>query len=35
VHHRRRCGTEPVPERIFLQAVEIVLLHASGTGRKS
>lgn len=28
-------GTEPVPESIFLQAVEIVLLHASGTGRKS
>ena len=28
-------GEEPVPERVFLQAVEIVLLHASGVGRKS
>lgn len=28
-------GDWPIPERIFLQAVEIVLLHASGAGRKN
>jgi hypothetical protein len=28
-------GEAPVPENVFLHAVEIVLLHASGAGRKS
>jgi hypothetical protein len=28
-------GEEPVPERVFLHAVEVVLLHASSTGRTS
>ncbi len=28
-------GEEAVPERVFLHAVEVVLLHASNTGRDS
>jgi hypothetical protein len=28
-------GEEPVPERVFLHAVEIVLLHAASAGRQN